>query len=227
MPQTECQWKQKLTPEEYTILREKGTERPFTGEYDKFIEPGPYRCAGCDHEFVVSDVNYTAGWDRAATEATGARGERPGRRALVPGRRAAAVPCSATWASSARRARPPIVPPGDDDVPAVVLDPSATVSAFGWHAKVGFQDTIRRMLTWYDTHGVSAIYSHLAKAIQSGDIKLQDVTGLDEKTITLLRNAIEQYEEEGRLKPVFDALNGEYDYNILRCVKAAMLCEVE
>lgn len=72
----------------------------------------------------------------------------------------------------------------------------------------------------------STIYSHLARAIQNGDVKLQDVTALDEKTITLLRNAIEQYEEEGRLKPVFDALNGEYDYNILRCIKAAMVCEV-
>jgi UDP-glucose 4-epimerase len=62
----------------------------------------------------------------------------------------------------------PIVPPGDDDVPAVVLDPSATVSAFGWHAKVGFQDTIRRMLGWYDAHGVSAIYSHLATPATAG-----------------------------------------------------------
>ena len=56
----------------------------------------------------------------------------------------------------------PIVPPGDDDVPAVVLDPSATEATLGWRAKIGFDDTIRRMLAWYDAHGVSAIYSHLA-----------------------------------------------------------------
>ncbi|WP_417512993.1 NAD-dependent epimerase/dehydratase family protein [Minwuia sp.] len=56
----------------------------------------------------------------------------------------------------------PVVPPGDDDVPAVVLDPTATETAFGWKAAVGFDETIRKMLTWYDKHGVSAIYSHLA-----------------------------------------------------------------
>jgi UDP-glucose 4-epimerase len=54
-----------------------------------------------------------------------------------------------------------VVPAGDDDVPAVVLDPSETERAFGWEAKVDFEETIRNMLAWYDTHGVSAIYSHL------------------------------------------------------------------
>lgn len=55
----------------------------------------------------------------------------------------------------------PVVPPGDDDVPAVVLDPALTEQAFGWKSSIGFEDTINRMLTWYDRHGVSAIYSHL------------------------------------------------------------------
>ena len=49
----------------------------------------------------------------------------------------------------------PVVPPGADDVPAVVLDPSRTGPAFGWKAKVGSGDTIRRQLEWYDRHGVS------------------------------------------------------------------------
>ena len=44
------EWQKKLTPEEYHILREKGTERPFTGKYDKFYEQGVYKCAGCDTE---------------------------------------------------------------------------------------------------------------------------------------------------------------------------------
>jgi UDP-glucose 4-epimerase len=55
----------------------------------------------------------------------------------------------------------PVVPPGPDDVPAVVLDPAHTEKALGWRAKVGFGETIERMLRWYDAHGVSAIHSHL------------------------------------------------------------------
>lgn len=57
---------------------------------------------------------------------------------------------------------PPIVPPGEDDVPEVVLDPFVTEAALGWRARVSFEETIRRMLAWYDAHGVSAIHSHLA-----------------------------------------------------------------
>ncbi|MDH5777189.1 MAG: DNA helicase RecQ [Gammaproteobacteria bacterium] len=72
----------------------------------------------------------------------------------------------------------------------------------------------------------STIYSHLASAIQKGDAELQDVTGLEESTLITLRNAIDQYAEEGRLKPVYEALGEEYDYNILRCVKASMQGEV-
>lgn len=51
--------------------------------------------------------------------------------------------------------------PGADDVPAVVLDPSVTESVFGWRASVGFEETIVRMLSWYDQFGVTDIYSHL------------------------------------------------------------------
>lgn len=55
-----------------------------------------------------------------------------------------------------------VVPAGEDDVPAVVLDPSETEKAFGWKARVNFADTISNMLKWYDNYGVSAIHSHLA-----------------------------------------------------------------
>ena len=55
------EWQNKLTPEEYHILREKGTERPFTGEYDKFYEEGIYKCAGCDTELFTSDTKYNSG----------------------------------------------------------------------------------------------------------------------------------------------------------------------
>ncbi len=56
----------------------------------------------------------------------------------------------------------PIVPIGADDVPAVVLDPTETQKQLGWTAKVDFEKTIKKMLSWYDEHGVSNIYSHLA-----------------------------------------------------------------
>jgi UDP-glucose 4-epimerase len=55
----------------------------------------------------------------------------------------------------------PEVDPGPDDVPKVVLDPSETTAAFGWRPRYDFAATIRRMLKWYDAHGVAAIYSHL------------------------------------------------------------------
>ncbi|MHC4782745.1 MAG: peptide-methionine (R)-S-oxide reductase [Planctomycetota bacterium] len=54
MPLTEQEWKEKLTPEEYRILRKKGTERAFTGKYDKFYEPGVYKCAGCGELLFTS-----------------------------------------------------------------------------------------------------------------------------------------------------------------------------
>lgn len=55
----------------------------------------------------------------------------------------------------------PIVPPGTDDVKSVVLDPAFTNTTFGWRAEIDFEETIGRMLAWYDAHGVSAIHSHL------------------------------------------------------------------
>ncbi|MEN8127716.1 MAG: peptide-methionine (R)-S-oxide reductase MsrB [Planctomycetota bacterium] len=61
IPQTENEWKQKLSDEQYHILRKKGTERPFTGKYDKFYEPGIYKCAGCGNELFVSATKYNSG----------------------------------------------------------------------------------------------------------------------------------------------------------------------
>jgi UDP-glucose 4-epimerase len=55
----------------------------------------------------------------------------------------------------------PETDPGPDDVPAVVLDPGKTIETFDWHPRYSFEQTIRRMLAWYDIHGVTAIYSHL------------------------------------------------------------------
>jgi len=56
----------------------------------------------------------------------------------------------------------PVVPAGDDDVPAVILNPSETERKFNWNAKVPFGQAIARQLTWYDSFGVSDVHSHLA-----------------------------------------------------------------
>ena len=58
---TKQEWEEKLTPEEFHILREKGTEKPFTGEYDKFDKGGTYKCAGCGTELFSSDTKYDSG----------------------------------------------------------------------------------------------------------------------------------------------------------------------
>jgi peptide-methionine (R)-S-oxide reductase len=58
---TDLQWKAELTPEQYRILREKGTEHAFTGEYDHVFDAGTYRCAGCGAELFDSDAKYDSG----------------------------------------------------------------------------------------------------------------------------------------------------------------------
>ena len=58
---TEEQWRAELTPEQYRILREKGTERPFSGEYDHVFAPGTYLCAGCGAKLFGSDAKFDSG----------------------------------------------------------------------------------------------------------------------------------------------------------------------
>jgi len=57
----ETEWRQQLTPEQYHILREKGTERAFTGEYAASKTPGVYRCAACGQELFSSDTKFESG----------------------------------------------------------------------------------------------------------------------------------------------------------------------
>jgi len=54
-------WKSKLSKEEYDVLRNKGTERAFTGKYDKHFEKGLYKCSGCGEELFSSDTKYNSG----------------------------------------------------------------------------------------------------------------------------------------------------------------------
>jgi peptide-methionine (R)-S-oxide reductase len=55
------EWRQQLSPEQYRILREKGTERAFTGAYVNTKEAGMYLCAGCGAELFSSDAKYDSG----------------------------------------------------------------------------------------------------------------------------------------------------------------------
>ena len=58
---TEEEWRRELTPEQYQVLREKGTERAFTGKYAEVKDPGMYRCAGCGAELFSSDTKFDSG----------------------------------------------------------------------------------------------------------------------------------------------------------------------
>jgi peptide-methionine (R)-S-oxide reductase len=61
MKKTEAEWKETLTPEQYRVLREKGTERPFTGEHNKSRQDGTYVCAGCGNSLFSSDAKFDSG----------------------------------------------------------------------------------------------------------------------------------------------------------------------
>jgi peptide-methionine (R)-S-oxide reductase len=82
---SDAEWRASLTPDQYRILRQKGTEPAFTGEYWNSHEPGVFRCAGCGSELFDSRAKFDSGtgWpsfhspfepERVATETDGSHG---------------------------------------------------------------------------------------------------------------------------------------------------------
>ncbi|HEX2266606.1 MAG TPA: peptide-methionine (R)-S-oxide reductase MsrB [Actinomycetota bacterium] len=61
LPKTEQEWKERLTPEQFEILRRKGTERAFTGKYWNVHDDGIYRCAGCGAELFDAHTKFESG----------------------------------------------------------------------------------------------------------------------------------------------------------------------
>src|SRR3979409_1399746 len=58
---SEAEWRRELTPMQYAVLREKATERPFSGEYEHERRPGTYACAGCGQTLFESDAKFDSG----------------------------------------------------------------------------------------------------------------------------------------------------------------------
>jgi len=75
LPETEAEWRSLLTPEQYHVLREAGTERAFTGQYASSKHDGTYRCAACGQPLFDSDTKYDSGsgwpsyWEPISAEA--------------------------------------------------------------------------------------------------------------------------------------------------------------
>ncbi len=58
---TDEQWKELLTPEQYYVLRQQGTERPYANQFDRHFEEGVYCCAGCGQELFPAETKFHSG----------------------------------------------------------------------------------------------------------------------------------------------------------------------
>lgn len=82
LPETDEEWRERLSEEEYRVLREQGTERPYTGEHVDRDEDGIYTCAGCGNVLFEADEKFDAGcgwpsfWEVAEEDAIETRPDR-------------------------------------------------------------------------------------------------------------------------------------------------------
>jgi peptide-methionine (R)-S-oxide reductase len=78
-PKSEQAWRKDLSPERYHVMREKGTEIPFSGKYYRSKETGIYHCAACNNPLFSSDTKYDSGtgWPSFYQALTGSIEEKP------------------------------------------------------------------------------------------------------------------------------------------------------